>query len=43
MARRYRIKYNQIVWDIMKEIYMSRLPVGVGDGKNKKPKTKPIF
>lgn len=43
MARRYKIKYNNIVWQIMQEIYMSRLPVGQGGGKDSKPKTKPVF
>lgn len=44
MARRYYVKINNIVWDIIKEIYLSRLPAGIGDGpRQKKPKTKSLF
>ena len=35
MARRYRVKINQIVWDIMKEIYKERVQTV--------RKTKPLF
>ena len=35
MARRYRVKINQIVWDIMKDIYKDRVKIV--------RKTKPLF
>ena len=35
MSRRYRVKINQIVWDIMKDIYKERV--------KKVTKTKPLF
>lgn len=35
MARRYRVKINQIVWDIMKDIYKERIKTV--------RKTKPLF
>ncbi len=39
MARRYRIKYNQIVWDIVKELYEQRRPKEY----IKQKKTKKLF